>query len=73
MKMVFLLKNLDCANCAAKIERDVSKIDGVKSAAVNFITSKLVMEVDDGMEAEIVDKAVKAAKKTDSRLIVARG
>lgn len=72
MKMVFMLKNLDCANCAAKIERDVSKIEGVKSAAVNFITSKLTMEVADGMEDEIAEKAVRTAKKTERGLIMTR-
>jgi copper chaperone CopZ len=72
MKMVLLLKNLACANCAAKIERNVSKIDGVKGASVNFITSKLILEISDGMESEIEEKAKKIAVKTEPQIVVSR-
>lgn len=52
MKKTFALTDLDCANCAAKIENAVKKIDGVSTAAVNFMSQKLVLEtVDDRFDA----------------------
>ena len=41
MKKVYKMQDLDCANCAAKMEREISKIDGVVKASVNFMTQKL--------------------------------
>ena len=41
MKKKFILKGLDCADCAAKMERAINKLDGVKEATVNFMTQKL--------------------------------
>ena len=47
MKKVLKIENLDCANCAAKLERRISKIDGVIKANVNFIGERLTLEADD--------------------------
>ena len=58
MKKIYLLEDLCCANCAAKIEKKVAALDGVDSASVNFLTTKLVMEVRDG-SADAVDAAVR--------------
>ena len=38
MKKTFALEELDCANCAAKLERAVAKIEGVRSVTVSFLT-----------------------------------
>ena len=46
MKKTFSLDNLDCANCAAKMEKAISKIDGVQSATVSFFAQKLVVDAD---------------------------
>ena len=54
MKKTYLLEGLCCANCAAKIERGVSDIDGVTEASVNFLTTKLTFEADDSRLDEIV-------------------
>ena len=71
MKKVFLLEGLDCANCAAKIEKAVSELDGVKSASVNFITTKLTIETEeDTVSDEFLKKIKKTAKKTDSDVTV---
>ena len=59
MKKNFKLEGLDCANCAAKIEKNVKKLDGVKDATVSFFAQKLVLEADDEKFDEIV-KAVAA-------------
>lgn len=71
MKKVFLLEGLDCANCAAKIEKAVSELDGVKSASVNFIMTKLTIETEeDTVSDELLKKIKKTAKKTDSDVTV---
>ena len=54
MKKNFKLEGLDCANCAAKIEKNVKKLDGVKDATVSFFAQKLVLEADDEKFDEIV-------------------
>ncbi len=46
MKKTFKLENLDCANCAAKIEDALKKIDGIKSASVSFFAQKIEIEFD---------------------------
>lgn len=46
MRRSFKLQDLDCANCASKMECDISGIEGVESASISFMTSKLVLEAD---------------------------
>ena len=65
MKKTYLLEGLCCANCAAKIERGVSDIDGVTEASVNFLTTKLTFEADDSRLDDIVKKAKKIVKKVE--------
>ena len=65
MKKVFRLQDLDCANCAAKMERSILKIEGVTSASVNFMTQKLSIESSDEMFEHILDEAAKAIHKID--------
>ena len=47
MKKTFVLEDLDCANCAAKIENAVKELEHVISASVSFMTQKLVLEAPD--------------------------
>jgi cation transport ATPase len=56
---------VDCANCAAKMEEAVQKIDGVVNARVNFMTQKFMLEADDTNYDKILDEAVKACKKVE--------
>lgn len=65
MKKTFKLENLDCANCAAKMERAVSKIDGVISARVSFIAQRMTVEADDDRFDAIMDEAVKKCRKIE--------
>lgn len=65
MKKTFRLEGLGCANCAAKMEREINKIDGVQSATVNFITTKMVIEGDDEKMEAIVPAAEKIIKKIE--------
>ncbi|MCR4615673.1 MAG: heavy-metal-associated domain-containing protein [Clostridiales bacterium] len=64
MKKIFKLEDLDCANCAAKMEEKINKIDGVKSASVSFVTQKMTIETDDDID-EIMKKVVKICKKIE--------
>ena len=59
MKKVFKLEGLDCAHCAAKIEEKVSKLEGVKSVVINFMTTKITLESIDENIGEVVEKVKK--------------
>lgn len=65
MKKIFKLEDLDCANCAAKMEAAIAKVDGVESVSVNFFTQKLTLEAADGDFDEVLKKVVKTAKKVE--------
>ena len=56
---------VDCANCAAKVEEAVKKIDGVNDATVNFMAQKLVLDADDARFDEILKEVVAVAKKVE--------
>lgn len=56
MKKVYRMKDLDCANCAAKMERAIQKIDGVQAAEVSFMAQKLTLEVEDGKLQEVLEQ-----------------
>ena len=66
MKKTFKLEGLDCANCAAKIEKKVKAMDGVKDATVSFFAQKLVLEADDGRFDEIAQKVAEVVHHTDA-------
>ena len=56
---------VDCANCAAKVEAAVKKIDGVNDATVNFMAQKLVLDADDARFDEIWKEVEAVAKKVE--------
>ncbi len=56
---------IDCANCAAKVEEAVRKLDGVRDAKVNFMTQKFTLDADDDRFEEILDEAVRTGKKIE--------
>lgn len=63
MNKVIRLKNLDCANCALKLERAIAKIDGVKSVSVNFIYQKVFLEYE-SENPEFLKQVKQIAKNT---------
>ena len=65
MTKIFKLENLDCANCAAKMERSIKSIDGVNDCTVSFMTQKMMLNADDNRFAEILELAKKAIAKVD--------
>ena len=69
MKKKFMLKGLDCANCASKIEREIGKLDGVSSASVNLITTKLIIEGDETKMPEIITASEKIVNKYESEVV----
>ena len=56
---------VDCANCAAKVEAAVKKIDGVNDATVNFMAQKLVLDADDARFDEILQEVEAGAQKVE--------
>ena len=65
MKKTFKLIDLDCANCAAKMENNIRKIDGVADASVSFMAQKMTVEADDDRFESIMDEVVKVCRKVE--------
>ena len=66
MKKTYRIEGLDCANCAAKIESMISKLDGVNSCTINFITGKIIIDADDEKFETVLKEAVLYLPKLDS-------
>jgi copper chaperone CopZ len=65
MKKKFKLIDLDCANCAAKMEDAIKKLDGVNDASVSFMTQKMMIDADDERFDEIVQEAIKCISRVE--------
>ena len=65
MKKTFKLEDLDCANCAAKMEAAIQKLPGVKNASVSFMTQKMSIEAEDEVFDEVVQAAVKCIARVE--------
>ena len=65
MKQNVKLENRDCANCAAKMEAAIQKIDGVTGASVNFMMQKMTLEAPDEQFDEVLEQAVAVCKKVE--------
>ena len=65
MKKKFILEGLDCANCAAKMEKAINELEGVKEATVNFMTTKLVIDGENEKMPTIIAEAEKIVKKSN--------
>ncbi len=63
MKKTFKLEGLECANCAAKMERGIKALDGVTECTINFMTSKMTLEAADDRMDEVVTAARRVVKK----------
>lgn len=72
MKKVYKMEDLDCANCAAKMERAIHKIDGVNAASVNFLTQRLAIEADEERFEQIMDNVVKVCRKVEPECRILR-
>ena len=65
MKKKFKVTDIDCASCAAKIEEQIGKIDGVEKASLSFMTQKLIIKGDDDKMDKIVEEAKRIALKIE--------
>ena len=72
MKKTFKLIDLDCANCAAKMENNIKKIDGVADATVSFMAQKMTVEADDDRFESIMDEVVKVCRKVEPNCEIVR-
>ena len=72
MRKAFKLQDVDCANCAAKMENAIKNIEGVKSASISFMTQKLVLEADDDRFEAVLDEAQHACKKFEPDCVILR-
>ena len=58
--------DVDCANCANKMEEAAKKTEGVKDATVNFMTLKMIVEFEDGAEPKaVMQDVLKNCKKVE--------
>ena len=70
MKKRYNLRDLDCANCAAKMENAIRRIDGVRDASVSFLTKKLTLEADEGRFDAILREAVAVCRKIEPDCVI---
>ena len=72
MKKRFMIEELCCANCAAKMEDGIRKLEGVNSANINFLTQKLTLDADDTCFESILDEAERIIKKIEPDCVLVR-
>jgi Cd2+/Zn2+-exporting ATPase len=73
-KSIILLEGLDCANCAAKIEAEVKKLEGITFASVDFVSTKLTLETGSGVNiSELNEKIEGIVKKIEPGVQVVFG
>ena len=71
MKQKFKLQDLDCANCAAKMEEAINKLDSVDKAVISFMTQRLTIETENDMD-EVLDQCQKAIDKVEDDCRIVR-
>lgn len=65
MKKKFKLQDLDCANCATKMEEAIKKIDGVNDASVSFMTQKMMVDAVDEKFDAVMQEVVRVCAKVE--------
>ena len=65
MRKKFKLEDLDCANCAAKMEEGIKKIDGINDASVSFLTQKMTIDADEARFDDIMKEVVSVCAKVE--------
>ena len=72
MKKKVKLQDLDCANCAAKMENAIKRIEGVNDASVSFMTQKMTVDAEEGRFDDIMKEIVKVCAKVepDCRILI---
>ena len=70
MKKKYKLQDLDCANCAAKMEEAIKKIPGVNEASVNFMMQKMTIDADDGRFDDIMKEVQSVCSKVEPDCVI---
>ena len=72
MKKVFKLQDLDCANCARKLEEAIAKLEGVEAVSVNFLSQKMTLTAADDQFDEVFARVKKTMHKVepDCRIVM---
>lgn len=70
MKKKFKLTDLDCANCAAKMETAIKKLDGVSDVSISFLMQKMTIEAEEEHFDEIMKKVVEVCRKVDPECVI---
>lgn len=65
MKKTYRLEDLDCANCAAKMENAIKDIPGVNDCSISFMAQRMTIDADEKSFNSIMKKAVKACRKIE--------
>ncbi len=65
MKKTYKLQNLDCANCAAKMEAAIAKLKGVEAVSISFMTQKMVLSAADAEYENVLKEAVRICKRVE--------
>ena len=65
MKKTYRLKDLDCANCAAKMEAAIKKIPGVQDASISFMAQRLTLEAGEEDFTSVLEQAQAACKRIE--------
>ena len=72
MRKSFKMEDLECAHCAAKMEADISKLEGVNNASISFMTAKLVLDAQDDLFDQILDQAQAICRKYEPDCTILR-
>lgn len=70
MKKIYKMTDLDCANCAAKMEREIAALEGVESVNISFMLQKMTIVTDDERHSDIMEKAAKICKKIEPDCVI---
>ena len=65
MKKTYRIKNIDCANCAAKIEDRINKLEGVLSCSINFLSQRLTLETAAEDQSAIMGEVLRISRKVE--------
>lgn len=70
MKKIYKVE-VDCANCAAKMEQAIKKVSGINNATLNFMTQKLIVDFEDGQNIDsVMQEVYKLCKKIESDFVI---
>ena len=65
MKSTFRIKGIDCANCAAQLENEIRKVEGVQNVSISFMAERMVIEYDEQNKEDVMKKIRKVIKKEE--------